>query len=361
MYDVVIVGAGPAGGAAAIIAGRLGLKTLVVDRFKPPREKPCGGGLTPRTWKMLERMGVEYRWYGECKEVRVKVADIRYTHRGEPIRVTRRPEFDKMLLEQSNAEFVVDKILKVEGNKAIGERGVYEGAVIIGADGANSVVARSLGEPPPSPKTHAIAFMSIAEGDIGDMCIVDFDFAHEETGGVGYAWAFNLGDRGVDVGIGVGWGPWRDLRKPLAKWAESLGLKIGETLGHPLSLGSLRRPGHGNVVLAGEAAGLVDASTGEGIYYAIATGALAAQAAYVALKIRNNPHEAEAVYRELIKPYVEEIKRSRAISRFLGAFGYNKQIARLVGPSLVRLYKMLTSGEATYGPLLIKPRAIRRP
>ncbi|MGC8583716.1 MAG: geranylgeranyl reductase family protein [Thermoproteus sp.] len=359
MYDLVIVGAGPAGATAAVIATRLGLRTLVVDRFKPPREKPCGGGLTPRTWKMLERMGIEYHWYGECREVVVKVADIRYTHRGEPIRVTRRPEFDKALLEQSHAEFVVDKIVKVEGGRAVGEKGVYEGAVVVGADGANSVVARSLGEPPPSPKTHAIAFMSIADGSLGDLCVIDFDFAHEETGGVGYAWAFTLGDKGADVGIGVGWGPWTDLRRPLAKWAESLGLKAGEVMGHPLSLGSLRRLGRGNVILAGEAAGFVDASTGEGIYYAVATGALAAQAAYVALKVRNNPGEAEAVYRQLARPYVEEIRRSRLISRFLGAFGYNRRVARLVGPSLVRLYKMLTSGEATYGPLLIKPKALR--
>lgn len=359
MYDVVIVGAGPAGGAAAIVARRLGLKVLVVDRFKPPREKPCGGGLTPRTWKMLERMGVEYNWYGECREIKVKVADIRYTHRGEPIKITRRPEFDKMLLEQSGAEFVVDKVLRVEGNKAVGERGVYEGLVIIGADGANSAVARSLGEPPPSPKTHAIAFMSIAEGYLDDVCLIDFDFAHEETGGVGYAWAFTLGDRGVDVGIGVGWGPWRDLREALTKWAESLGLKAKGVMGHPLSLGSLRRLGRGNVLLAGEAAGFVDASTGEGIYYAIATGALAAQAAYIALKIRNSPREAEAVYRHLVRPYVEEIKRSRLISKLLGTLGYNKRFARMAGPSLVRLYKMLASGEATYGPLLIKPKALR--
>lgn len=357
MYDLVIVGAGPAGATAAIVATRLGLKTLVVDRFKPPREKPCGGGLTPRTWRMLERMGIEYSWYGECREVRVKVADINYTHRGDPIKVTRRPEFDKALLDQSGAEFAVDRVLRVEGGRAVGERGAYEGAVVVGADGANSAVARSLGEPPPSPKTHGIAFMSVAGGSLGDTCIVDFDFAHEETGGVGYAWAFTLGDRGVDVGIGIGWGPWADLRGPLAKWAESLGLRTGAVMGHPLSLGSVRRLGSGNVILAGEAAGLVDASTGEGIYYAVATGALAAQAAYVALKVRGKPAEAAGIYAELARPYVEEVKRSRLMSRLLGRFGYNKQFARLLGRRLVELYKMLTSGDATYGAL---PVSIKR-
>ena len=130
MYDLVIVGAGPAGATAAIVATRLGLRTLVVDRFKPPREKPCGGGLTPRTWRMLERMGIEYSWYGECREVRVKVADINYTHRGDPIKVTRRPEFDKALLDQSGAEFAVDRVLRVEGGRAVGERGAYELSLI---------------------------------------------------------------------------------------------------------------------------------------------------------------------------------------------------------------------------------------
>ncbi|MEL9989852.1 MAG: geranylgeranyl reductase family protein [Thermoproteus sp.] len=358
MYDLVVVGAGPAGGTAAIVATRLGMKVLVVDRFKPPREKPCGGGLTPRAWRMLERLGIKYHWYGECREVRVKVAGIDYRHRGEPIRVTRRPEFDKMLLEQSGAEFVVDKIVKVEGGRAVGERETYEGALLIGADGANSVVARSLGEPPPSHKTHGIAFMAIADGDLGDSCLIDFDFAHEETGAVGYAWAFNLGDKGVDVGIGVGWAPWMDLRGPLNKWAESLGLKAGRPLGHPLSLGSVRRLGAGNILLAGEAAGLVDASTGEGIYYAVATGALAAQAAYVALKVLGKPAAAAEIYKQLARPYVEEVRRSRWMSRFLGRFGYNKRVARALGPYLVKLYKELSSGEATYSALLIRPKRL---
>lgn len=356
MYDLVIVGAGPAGASAAIAARRLGLSALVVDRFKPPREKPCGGGLTPRSWKLLERLGVEYKWYGECREIRVKVADIKYVHRGEPIRVTRRPEFDKMLLEQSGADFVVDRVVKAEAGRVIGERGTYEGRVVVGADGANSVVARSLGVPPPGPRTHGIAFMSIAQGDLGDTCIIDFDFAYETTGAPGYAWAFTVGERGVDVGIGIGWSPWRDLRGPLLKWAEQLGLKPGGVLGHPLSLGSVESLGRENVLLAGEAAGLVDASTGEGIYYAVASGALAAFAAYIAVKVRGRPREALSIYSELVKPYVDEVRRSRLIGRFLSKFGYNKTVARALGRRLVELYTKVTSGEATYGLIPIKPK-----
>lgn len=354
MYDVVVIGAGPAGGAAAIAAGRLGLKALVVDRFKPPREKPCGGGLTPRTWKMLERMGIEYPWHGECAEVRVKVADIRYTHRGEPIKVTRRPDFDKALLDQSSAEFAVDKILRIEGSRAVGERGIYEGAVIIGADGANSAVARSLGLPPPSPKTHGIAFMSLAAGDFGDACVIDFDFVHEEADGAGYAWAFPAGPHSVDVGLGVGWGPWRDLRAPLAKWAGSLGLRPGKILGHPLAMGVVKSLGEGNVLLAGEAAGLVDASTGEGIYYAVASGALAALAAFIALKVRGRAKAAAEIYGELARPYAREVARSRKISWLLSRLGYNKQFARRAGKYLVRLYQKLYTGQATYGALPLR-------
>ncbi|MFB6490932.1 MAG: geranylgeranyl reductase family protein [Thermoproteus sp. AZ2] len=357
MYDVVIVGAGPAGSTAAIVARRLGLKALVVDRFKPPREKPCGGGLTPRTWKMLERMGVEYPWYDECGEVRVKVADIRYLHRGEPIRITRRPEFDKALLDQSGADFVADRILEVKGASAVGERGVYEGRVLIGADGANSVVAKALGLEPPSPKTHGIAYMSIAEGS-GDACVIDFDFVHEETGGVGYAWAFPAGKYGVDIGLGIGWGPWRDLRRPLQRWAESLGLKPGRILGHPLSLGVVETLGAGEVLLAGEAARLVDASTGEGIYYAVATGALAAQAAYIALKVLSRPRAAAEIYGGLARPFVEEVKRSRLMSQLLARFGYNKRFAKWAGKYLLDLYRRLYVGEATYGRLPL--RAERR-
>lgn len=356
VYDVVVVGGGPAGSVAAFVARRLGLKVLVVDRLEPPREKPCGGGLTPRTWRLLERLGLQFPWYGKCDAVEVTAAGLRYVHKGDPILITRRPQFDRALLEQSGADFVRDHVVAVRDGTVVGRGGEYSGRVVVGADGATSTVARSIGaQNYRRERTHAIAYMTIASGSAQGTCIIDFDYVKRRTGLAGYAWIFPLGDLGANVGAGAGWGPWRDLRGLVTEFAEMFGLKAGEVRGHPLSLGYVGSLGSGSVLLAGEAAGLVDAATGEGIYYAVASGALAGQAAYIALKVLGKASHAASVYSQLVRPYVEEVRRSRALSRLMSLVGYTRPIARAIGRRLVALYRALYVGEATYGPLLITP------
>ncbi|WP_193322545.1 geranylgeranyl reductase family protein [Pyrobaculum calidifontis] len=354
MYDVVVVGAGPAGSTAAIVAGRLGLKAVVVDRLQPPREKPCGGGLTPRTQRLLNALGVEYPVYGRCDTIVVQAAGYRYEMRREPILVTRRPDFDYALLKQSGVEYVKDQVVEVRDNTAVGRAGEYAGEVIIGADGATSAVARSIGVYNyKGHKSHGIAYMTIASGPPRDICIIDFDAVINTVGKVGYAWIFPL-KGGANIGAGTGWGKWLDLRELVAKYAESAGYKPGQILGHPLSLGHVEGVGRGNVILAGEAAGLVDATTGEGIYYAVASGALAALAAYAALKIYGKGKYASQVYEELVKPYVEEVKKTRVLSRAANYLSKSRTVVKLIGRRLLKLYTAVYTGEATYS-LLLKP------
>ncbi len=356
MYDLVIVGAGPAGSAAALVANRLGLKVLVVDRLQPPREKPCGGGLTPRTWKLLERLGVEYPVYGACKAIETRAAGYKYVLQKEPILVTRRPDFDYALLRQSGVDFVKDQVVSVNGNAVVGKSGEYQGKVIIGADGATSTVARSIGITNyRGHKTHAIAYMTIAKGPPSDSCVIDFDVVVNTTKRVGYAWIFPLGE-GANIGAGVGWGPWIDMRRLVIDYAEKAGYKAGDVLGHPLSLGYVAGVGNRNVLLAGEAAGLVDATTGEGIYYAISTGVAAAVATYIALKIHGNEKHAHGIYKEMIRPYVEEVKKTRILSRLAKTLGTKRWVAKLLGRRLLNLYTKVYTGEATYS-LLLKPVA----
>ncbi|MCC6031587.1 MAG: NAD(P)/FAD-dependent oxidoreductase [Pyrobaculum sp.] len=354
MYDVVIVGAGPAGSIAALVAHRLGLKALVIDRLQPPREKPCGGGLTPRTWKLLNRLGLEYPVYGSCNAIETRAAGYKYVLRKEPILITRRPDFDYALLKQSGVEFVRDQAVAVKGNTVVGKMGEYVGRIIIGADGATSVVARSIGIMNyQGHKTHAIAYMTIAKGPPSDTCIIDFDTVINQTKRVGYAWIFPLGE-GANIGAGVGWGSWIDLRKLVVDYAEKVGYRAGEVRGHPLSLGHVAGVGSRHVLLAGEAAGLVDATTGEGIYYAVSTGAAAAVAAYAALKIYGNEKYANGIYQKLIKEYVEEVKKTRLLSRMAKTLGTKRWAVKLLGRRLLNLYTKVYTGEATYS-LLLKP------
>ncbi|MFN7105190.1 MAG: geranylgeranyl reductase family protein [Pyrobaculum sp.] len=354
MYDVVIVGAGPAGSTAAITATRLGLKTLVIDRLQPPREKPCGGGLTPRTWRLLERLKIEYPTYGVCRHIETRSGGYRYVFQKDPIFITRRPQFDMALLKQGGADFVKDQVTTVRDKTAVGRDGEYQGRVIIGADGATSVVAKSIGVANYlGHKSHGIAYMTIAEGPPSETCVIDFDTVWKKTGLVGYMWIFPL-SKGANIGAGVGWGEWKDLRRLVANYAEEAGYKAGPIWGHPISLGHVKDVGGKNVLLVGEAAGLVDATTGEGIYYAVASGALAALSVYISLKIRGHEKYVYPTYRQLVQPYVEEVRKTRLLSRLAKTLWARRTVARLLGKRLIELYSKVYTGEATYS-LLLKP------
>jgi len=359
VYDVIIIGAGPAGSIAAHVSTRLGLKALVIDRQAPPREKPCGGGLTPRSWKLLNRLGLEYPIYGVCKNIKTIAAGYQYQLSQDPIYVTRRPDFDYTLFKQSGADFIKDQVVKVVDGVVKGRSGEYSARVVIGADGATSAVARSIGVVSGlSHKTHGIAYMTIAKGPPSDTCLIDLDYVLGQIGELGYAWVFPLGE-GANVGVGMGWGKWRDLRNMVVKFAERHGYRPSEIYGHPLALGYVKELGVRNILLAGEAAGLVDATTGEGIYYAVASGAAAATAAYIALKIHGHGKYAHGIYKELVKPYVEEVKKTRWISLMAKYISKRKTFVKLIGKRLVRLYQKVYTGEATYS-LLLKPKLFDR-
>jgi geranylgeranyl reductase family protein len=285
-YDVIVVGAGPAGSTTAYRLARAGARVCLVDRARFPRDKPCGGGLTLRAVRELP-FSVE-----PVVEDRVHTLELglRYARRWsrraqEPlVLMTQRRRLDAFLAERAaaaGAEFRDGaKVTGVDpgGVVAIGGKRL-EADVVVGADGANGITARSLGL---RAHEHGVAL----EGNVGYAHVSRDRFggrAVVELGAVrgGYAWVFPKGDH-VNVGVG-GWqseGP--RLRERLSELCAAFEIDeadVRDLRGHRLPMrGASRRPVQKRVLLVGDAAGLVDPLSGDGMYEAFLSGRLAAEA-----------------------------------------------------------------------------------
>jgi geranylgeranyl reductase family protein len=284
-FDAIVVGAGPAGSTTAYRLARAGARVCLLDRARFPRDKPCGGGLTLRAVKELP-FSVE-----PVVEDRVDTLELRFRYRrrwsrrgAEPlILMTQRRRLDAFLAEQAAAAGVDFrdgvKVTSVDPAGAIeldGERLAAD--VVVGADGANGVTSRSLGLP---ASEHGVAL----EGNVGYAHVPRERYAGRaviELGVVpgGYAWVFPKRDH-VNVGVG-GWqseGP--RLRDRLRELCTAFGIdeaSVRDLRGHRLPMrGASRRPVQGRVLLVGDAAGLVDPLSGDGMYEAFVSGRLAAE------------------------------------------------------------------------------------
>ena len=287
---MLVVGAGPAGSAAAIHLARGGARVLLADKAHFPRDKPCGGGLTGRALRhapcdvesvvehVVDRFVLRAR-YGRC---------VRRRSKTPLIRMTQRRRLDLHLAEQAaatGADFrdgvrVEDLALGEAGVTAIVGGSPVRASFVVGADGANGLVARSaeLGE--------GIVRGVALEANVrwGTLDPVPYrETAWVELGVVpgGYGWVFPKGDH-ANLGVG-GWldeGP--RLRAHLDQLAREHGIDPGalaDVRGHRLPMRRLGAPAaRGRVLLVGDAAGLVDPLSGDGIYEAFVSARLAADA-----------------------------------------------------------------------------------
>ena len=193
--DVVVVGAGPAGAATAILLAEAGHEVVLLDRARFPRDKICGEYLSPEGSRILDRLGVlksvEAAGARPLRGMRIHAPDGtvlvgdyptsgRYRgYRDHALAVSRRT-FDAVLVERARAlpvrvreGFRVTELV-VEGRRVAGVEGVAQGAagpaeriaarLVVGADGRGSVVARRLGLVRPHPWLRRLALMTYAEG-----------------------------------------------------------------------------------------------------------------------------------------------------------------------------------------------------
>jgi geranylgeranyl reductase family protein len=274
-YDAIVVGGGPSGSTTAYRLAEQGASVLLADKAVFPRDKPCGGGMTLRA---VRQCPVDP---SPVVEEYVDQIELRFRYRAAVVRtakepivwMTQRKRLDAFLLDAARERGVeVREGVKVsiEPNNTVvlgsGER--VSADAVVGADGANGITAKAYG------LGGEIAYGVAYEGNVSYSMLPRERYSQRlvlELADIpgGYAWVFPKAEH-ANVGVG-GWqteGP--KLREHLARACEAHGLKLDDLenlRGHRLPL---RRPGNRiateRALLVGDAAGLIDPVSGDGMF-----------------------------------------------------------------------------------------------
>ena len=313
-WDLVVVGAGPAGAAAALGARHAdpSLRVLLLDRADFPRDKCCGDGIAPHVFDALASVGVHDVADGWTPLRRLELA------RGSlgvarpmarPVYVVPREVFDARLVDAATRAGAVLGRQRVTTLARVGDEVVLDdrvaARVVVGADGAHSAVRTWLSGPANGRRALAIRGYAPTAADRKGTQVIRYGDRRQPS----YAWAFDRGDGLSNVGYGEllpargdGDQPSRALLlDQLEALVPGAGAGGNRWRGHHLPLSGLRwHQPDGPVLLAGDAAGLVNPMTGEGIYYAVATGILAGRAAARALG-DGAPADAGGIHRRTVR------------------------------------------------------------
>ena len=295
VHDVVVVGAGPGGSATAHFLSARGVDVLLVDRATFPRDKTCGDGLTPRALRVLDSMGLlsEVRAHGfniEAYEVvapngRATTAKISGAHEAL---VVPRLILDDLILRRAvdtGARFEPGvTVSRVEPNSSgitahADDGRAFQGRIAVLATGAATGVLTRSGILPAQPRA-MLAARAYFE-NLPNAQEPTFQLRFDNVPSPGYGWIFPTAERAANVGVGFfprkGSGT---AVRAFHRFVEHLpiGTQVGPVKGYPIRVDFLRSPTQAkNTLLVGEAAGLVNPLTGEGIDYALESGQIAAE------------------------------------------------------------------------------------
>ena len=374
VYDIVVVGAGPAGSITAYSCAKAGLQTLLIDKAKFPRDKPCGGGLSQRSMRALRLAGIEVP--AMMIDRVISRAELMgpdkipfHIHAPKPFGyITRRNRFDAYLTEQAiiAGADLIDCCeltnLEVHPNaiRCQTTQGEYKGVYVVGADGATTKVGRIAGLQNPMTANEVGIALEVnapipdhAWDEKLDPSMIYLWFLDIPYG---YFWAF---PRKHSLSLGVG-GMASGLRRVpsllkgcIRLFQKRMGLSpfsLEKFRGHMLPVFSLKSKGFTGhrILLVGDAAGFVDTFTGQGICYALESGLIAGHILCKTIKNHLSAVQLAAEYEQLIqRRFGRELQESGTIARLVHSHRYGAfRTARHLQSTTKFIYDIATGNDS---------------
>lgn len=350
--EVIIVGAGPSGSAAAIALAQKGRDVLLIDRESFPRDKACGDGIPASAIEVLYSLGMKEKLqssnFYEIENVLLcspsgytLEAPIKPGLNGGQSYVVPRMQFDVLIQQQaveSGVSFLEGRVtgpvfengrvtgVKVKNNGSVEE---IKAKVVVGADGVTSAIARAVRPDKPQDKHRAVAMRAYIEGFEELPHVAEFYLYNEIL--PGYAWIFPLAKGRANVGLGMRLDKYRKtsisledlmevfLKLPAIAGRLQHGGKMKDVAVWQLNFGSQdMQRAYDGAILVGDAAGLINPLTGGGISNGVQSAVIAADVIDKALSIDDFSYQELKEYEQRLDERIRTgMRRSYLLQRSL--------------------------------------------